>query len=156
MIGCVAYAADPTTNLPLDARRRQLFEGVCGLIEADAWLWLAGSLTDGVDQTCTALCRLHAGWHDEDELRRTLEVFDELVMNSLLEERSSPTPTRKIANSDDASSLTAGTAEESPAHAALRAIGLDGVLSAVRCPERGDYSLVGYFRRAGSMAFTER
>ncbi len=72
MLKWLMIASDDQKKLPLAARQRKLLEGMSELVEAAAWVWLAGIAGGELQPEPVVVTILDGGWASEEE---RLEFF---------------------------------------------------------------------------------
>jgi len=157
IVKLLATAADPDESLSLSARQRRLLEGMTHLIQADAWVWLAGVTNVDRRGESMAISLLDGGWLDEYERANLFRVISHPALQPIVGafthevvwQRQPVTRSRDELFDDQAW-------QESEAGQAWRNAGFNHFLASVHPLASNTYSGVGFYRRLDKPAFTSR
>lgn len=157
MIRILATAADPLIEMPAADRKRAIMEQVAALLGADVWIWLTAKQNLQKAGDAMAISMVDGGWADE---RERAEVFRVIIHpelqptvtapmhHAVLENRSLTYSRRELMSDDDWNSSRTGQI--------WRTTGFDHFVLSVYPVGEGLHSGIGFHRRLGKPAFTER
>lgn len=75
LIHLLATAADPTVEIDLANRKRQLLVGVGRMIAADVWIWFLSRIAPHRQGDAVPISAVDGGWLDENERQNALRVM---------------------------------------------------------------------------------
>lgn len=142
------------TNGGIDAKRRVLMEGLCGLIGAESWVWCMARYEP--DQPPSFVGMVHGGF-DDQRFARFVEAMnhpaiEEVTRASTVELHEKGTHLTRTLRQMDPTSLL----ENSPAAASWRKANIGTLMVSQRPMEESGVSAIGVYRQLGESHFDER
>jgi DNA-binding CsgD family transcriptional regulator len=157
MIGLLATVGNPTVEVPLDQRKRELLEGLARMIDADVWLWIVARINPQMPGDAMALALIDGGWQCEAQRADAFRYMSDPNLSreitrhlhtSAMQERSSTITRQDVLSNEEWQSSAFGCK--------WRAIGLDPMIISTYPIGRGLLSNLGFHRRLGQLPFTDR
>jgi DNA-binding CsgD family transcriptional regulator len=153
MIHLLACAGDPTADASVNERKQVLLNGVAELINADFWMWSTFRCNPRVPGDAMTVGLIDGGWNDDQERVRFYEVLTNPKLRAISARMLDPHDEQMITHSLD----RFVSAEDWRIAAPIwHGAGFDQLLVARYALGQDAFSAVGYYRRVGRPAFTER
>jgi DNA-binding CsgD family transcriptional regulator len=155
IVHLVAQAGDPTVELTLPQRKRLLLEGVAALIDAEVWIWSTSVPNPNVLGDVMTTCLIDGGWRDAQE--QTL-VYEALTDRTFADKYAA----RVVELMKQGNYLSLMRDEIIPPEHRDEVVklwhrtGLDHSIFAFYPLDPEQFSGIGFHRRIGSPAYTER
>jgi DNA-binding CsgD family transcriptional regulator len=154
IVNLVAKASDPTLGQAIPERKRVLLEGIAEVIDADIWLWSTAVPNQKLAGDAMTTCLIDGGWANDAE---QVLVYQTLT-NPLMYPAQLPL-LDAVKNEQYSTFLRHDLLPEDPADDAVRTwskTGFDSLLITIYPLGKDVYSSIGFHRRAGKQAFSER
>jgi len=155
MVQLVSQVGDPTSGLPLAARKERLLEGTAALIDADMWMWNLSVLNPERAADIMASHSVSGGWRNDQEMAAAVRQltdpkfgteFGGPVQAAVVSERYRTFLRQELIS--DERWLSVG--------ATWREVGFNSSILSVYPLDSGVFSGVGFHRRVGRPDFSER
>lgn len=157
LIRLLATVADPTVEMALADRKRQVLEGIGRLIDADAWVWYVSYLNPHLRGDVMPINAIDGGWRNEHERIEAMGVtiHPELQRTVTLQLVDATRQRRPLTLSrdqiiDDRSWLATAAGQ------AWRTAGFNHFIISAYPLADDIVSAIGLFRRHHKPAYTER